>query len=88
MAIAGTVRGRVQGVSFRYSMQTEARRLGLDGWVRNLPDGAVAFHAQGSSGALAALTAWCRTGPAFARVDSLETEPREPVPLSSFEILR
>ena len=87
-AIVGTVSGRVQDVGFRYAMREEALRLGVVGWVRNLPDGSVAFHAQGARADLDALTAWCRTGPPFARVDNLETHASEAAELPTFEILR
>lgn len=65
------VEGRVQGVYFRASTQAEARRLGLDGWVRNLPDGSVEAVAEGPREALDALVAWARRGPPGARVDRL-----------------
>ena len=74
------VRGRVQGVSFRAHTQAQARRLGLAGWVRNLPDGSVELEAQGAPADVAALLAFCRRGPALARVDELQAEDRAVVP--------
>jgi len=68
------VSGIVQGVSFRYYTVEEARRLGLAGWVRNLPDGRVEVEAEGERPALEALVAWCRRGPPAARVDGVEAE--------------
>ena len=44
------VRGRVQGVGFRYATVSEARRLGLHGWARNAPDGSVEIVAEGDAG--------------------------------------
>ncbi|HEX8170588.1 MAG TPA: acylphosphatase, partial [Thermoanaerobaculia bacterium] len=62
------VRGQVQGVGFRWSARTEARRLGLVGRVRNLPDGAVEAEAQGDDAAVEAFAAWLARGPRWARV--------------------
>ena len=63
------VEGRVQGVFFRASTQAEALRLGLLGWVRNLPDGRVEVLAAGSPAAQQALAAWLAIGPPRARVE-------------------
>ena len=65
------VTGKVQGVFFRQSTRLEARRLGLRGSARNLPDGSVEVWAQGSSVALDALHQWLKHGPPHARVDSV-----------------
>lgn len=69
------ISGRVQGVGFRYSLQREAERLGLAGWVRNRSDGGVEALAQGAPDALDALVAWARRGPPAARVSEVKTEP-------------
>ncbi|WP_432557656.1 acylphosphatase [Granulicoccus sp. GXG6511] len=75
--IHGVVSGRVQGVSYRYSMKREAHRLGVAGWVRNLPDGRVEFEAEGERSAVEALVAWAGEGPAYARVDRVLTSDRQ-----------
>jgi len=62
------VRGRVQGVWYRGSMQREARRLGVVGWVRNCDDGSVEAEIRGTQDAVDALTAWAHHGPTGARV--------------------
>jgi len=67
------VSGRVQGVWFRASTREEALRLGLSGWVRNLPDGRVEWLAEGERAALEQLLAWSAQGPPHARVDSVES---------------
>jgi acylphosphatase len=68
------ITGRVQGVWYRGATAAEARRLGVEGWVRNLPDGSVEALVQGDPAAVRALVAWCRTGPPGARVaDVVET---------------
>jgi acylphosphatase len=69
------VRGRVQGVCFRAETREQARRLGLCGWVRNLPDGRVEVLAEGSEQHVRELIAWCQTGPPHARVDMIEEFP-------------
>ncbi|HVV83399.1 MAG TPA: acylphosphatase [Kofleriaceae bacterium] len=73
------VDGRVQGVAYRASTQHEASRLGLTGWVRNLPDGAVELEAQGPAAVVAALEAWCRRGPSLARVTRVTCSPCAPI---------
>jgi acylphosphatase len=83
------VRGRVQGVGFRWSAMAEGNRLGLAGWARNLADGRVEVHAQGDPGALAALADWLRVGPLGAEVIDLMEAPAAPEPgLEAFEIRR
>jgi acylphosphatase len=62
------VSGRVQGVFFRAATREEATRLGLTGWVRNLPDGRVEVRACGAEDPLAALQQWLWQGPPLAHV--------------------
>jgi len=70
--------GRVQGVGFRYCACTEARRLGLQGCVRNLPDGSVETECEGEDGNLRAYVEWCRQGPSMARVRDVSVTYTEP----------
>lgn len=69
------IRGRVQGVGFRYWTMHEAIRLGVGGWVRNRRDGSVEALFAGAAEAVAEMTARCRSGPEFARVDEIEDQP-------------
>jgi acylphosphatase len=66
------VRGRVQGVSFRFYTRDQATALGLAGWVSNCDDGSVEVVAEGPRLALERLLAWLRHGPPAARVDDLQ----------------
>jgi acylphosphatase len=68
------VSGRVQGVGFRYFTASQARRLGVGGSVRNLPDGAVEIIAEGDRSALEALIAAVRRGPTGAVVRDVRVE--------------
>ena len=72
------VRGLVQGVWFRESTRHEATRLGVCGWVRNLPDGRVEAVFEGTPAAVEAMLAWAERGPVHARVDGLTGTPRFP----------
>lgn len=74
----GRAEGRVQGVSFRASMQHQARRCGARGWVRNAPDGAVEFLVQGEPDVVQRLLDWVRRGPPGARVDGVDVHEVEP----------
>ena len=80
------IRGRVQGVGFRYAMRHEAMRLGVSGWVRNRSDGSVEAVAQGEGDAIEALIAWARQGPPAARVSEVEITAAEDPPYSGFEL--
>ena len=83
------VRGRVQGVWYRGSMQREADRLGVAGWVRNLFDGNVEAEIEGERDALDALIAWAQRGPRGARVDTVNVRwiAAQGEPRSRFEIV-
>lgn len=81
------VRGRVQGVGFRWFVDYEARQLGLAGWVRNNLDGTVEVLAMGSEEQHSALRNKLRRGPRAARVDEVRESPAEPVAgLTTFRI--
>ena len=72
------VRGRVQGVGFRYSLRLEAERAGVRGWVRNRRDGSVEALFQGDAEAVARLVAWAHHGPPAAQVEELHESDAEP----------
>ena len=66
------ISGRVQGVGYRANAASRGRELGLRGWVRNLRDGRVEALVDGPDADVDAFVAWCRRGPALARVDEVE----------------
>ncbi len=70
--IEGYIRGRVQGVNFRDSTRTFAKSIGLDGLVRNEPDGSVYIEAEGNQDQLAALREWLEDGPSAADVEEID----------------
>jgi acylphosphatase len=74
LRLRAVVRGEVQGVGYRWSVQRHARRLGLTGYAENLPDGSVRVEAEGDPEQLDELEAFLRGGPRFAEVDRLDSE--------------
>ncbi len=81
------VRGRVQGVGFRWFVEREAHILGISGWVRNNSDGSVEVLAQGTREQLLGLRSRLRQGPRAARVDDVEEFEAKPVSgLNTFRI--
>ncbi len=81
------VKGRVQGVGFRWFVEREAQMLGLAGWVRNNPDGSVEVLATGTREQVNGLHSKLRQGPRAARVDEVEVSDANPVAgLKSFRI--
>jgi acylphosphatase len=68
------IRGRVQGVGFRFTAFDEAKDLALAGWVRNLPSGEVEIVAEGSRENLQMLAAWAHLGPPSAHVTEVREE--------------
>lgn len=72
------VRGRVQGVGFRWYTQRMGLRVGVAGHVRNLPDGAVEVHCRGTPEALRAFEEALQRGAAPARVDAVVRIPADP----------
>ncbi len=77
------ISGIVQGVGFRWSLSSQARRLGLTGWVRNRLDGSVEALVAGPAERVSELFRWAHRGPPSASVDHVEEmplNPDEPIP--------
>lgn len=80
------VTGQVQGVGFRWSTATEARSIGITGYVKNLPDGSVYIEAEGSREQLNAFIEWCKHGPGFSFVESVTIDTFTPKNYVDFRI--
>ena len=82
------VRGRVQGVGFRWTVRELAAELGVSGWVRNREDGAVEAEAEGTAESLAKFLERLSTENPAARVDEIVRTETAPQGVTSFEIRR
>ncbi|MCL4234790.1 MAG: acylphosphatase [Deltaproteobacteria bacterium] len=80
------ISGRVQGVWYRASAREAALRIGVAGWVRNLPTGDVEAFVEGERDAVNAFIDWCRQGPPHARVDRVDVTRSEPGRHTAFQI--
>lgn len=67
------LKGRVQGVGFRYFARYKAEEFEIKGWVQNTPDGKVEIEAEGEPQNLATFMDWIRIGPTRARIDSFSS---------------
>ncbi len=82
-----TVRGRVQGVGFRWHARRRAQQLGVTGWVRNTSSGSIEAHVEGEREGVELLLDWLAVGPPSARVSELEEVSVEPIEAPSFQVL-
>lgn len=71
------ISGRVQGVAFRYYARNMANRLGIKGWIRNLPDGDVEVVIEGMKNRIVQMISWCKKGPNLAIVENVKID-RQP----------
>ena len=72
------IEGFVQSVGYRHFAMEEARRLGINGWIRNRTDGTVEALASGSTKAVEAFVAACMRGPEGSRIKNVELHNAEP----------
>ena len=87
-AFTGSIRGRVQGVGFRYFARKRALELNITGWVRNLPDGNVEVLAIGPISKLEQFMHYLQTGPMGSRVENTEFQwVFDPGKWKGFEII-
>jgi acylphosphatase len=80
------VRGRVQGVGYRYAMVDAAAAAGITGWVRNCRDGSVEALVEGDADAVTRVIAWCRRGPGSAAVEAIDVSDAAPSGAADFRI--
>ncbi|PSQ33516.1 acylphosphatase [Halobacteriales archaeon SW_10_68_16] len=80
------VSGRVQGVYFRATTREEAREAGVDGWVRNLPDGRVEAVFEGPREDVEEMVAFCHEGSSTARVEDVEVTYEDLQGEAGFEV--
>ena len=71
------ISGKVQGVFYRVNTKRMADKLGVKGWIRNLPDGRVEAVLEGEEEAVKRLISWCWIGPPGAKVANIEVEWEE-----------
>lgn len=81
------VTGYVQGVGFRFSAQRRAQSLGLNGWIRNVPGGAVEAVVEGAPEAVRSFVEWAHSGPSGAAVENVEITAESPSGELGFRIL-
>ena len=81
------ITGRVHGVGYRAWMAHKARELGLDGWVRNRPDGSVEALIAGDIASVEELARLCRRGPRMAEISSIEEDLAEAPEERGFHLL-
>lgn len=78
------IEGTVQGVGYRFFAVDEARKLGLDGWIRNRSDGSVEALVSGPTKQVESFVATCMRGPSGARVSKLDMHSADPPAESGF----
>jgi acylphosphatase len=80
------IRGRVQGVGYRYFVEHSANAIGVEGWVRNMDDGRVEVHACGTPDQLSAFEGLLWKGPRWAEVRGVEAVEAAPEKIRGFEV--
>jgi acylphosphatase len=83
-----TVKGKVQGVSYRISTKAVADQLGVRGYVKNADNGDVLIAAEGKNSTLDMFLDWCKEGPEHANVISVESHEGELKNYRNFEVVK
>jgi acylphosphatase len=82
------IRGKVQGVSYRFNAQAIAHKFDLTGFAKNQHDKSVLIHAEGEEENVNKFIEWCHTGPRLADVTEVNAEEQEVMGYQTFEIRR
>ena len=82
------IKGKVQGVFFRASTKDKANELGINGWVKNMPDGNVEILATGNKDQLENFIEWCRRGPKQAKVSDVVVSDAEETFFNEFRVIK
>ena len=83
-----TVKGKVQGVGYRFNAQAAAHKYDLTGFVKNQHDGSVLIRAEGKENNINKFIEWCYVGPLHADIKEVNAEEQEVVGYQTFEIKR
>ncbi len=78
--------GKVQGVFYRASARDKALRIGISGWVKNIPEGRVEAVFEGEKNRVNRMIEWCKKGPSYSQVDEVAIEWEEPEGEKHFEV--
>jgi len=81
-----SVRGKVQGVGFRYYTKKKAQELNIKGFVQNKPDGSVYIEAEGNDLDVDTFADWCELGPQWSRVLECKKSELPKAAFTKFEI--
>lgn len=87
-SISIQVFGKVQGVWYRASTKKKAEELGVKGTVQNKSDGSVYIEVTGENSLLQSLVEWCKEGPQFAKVSSVEVHDIDSKSFIDFQVIR
>lgn len=82
------IKGRVQGVFFRATAKDVADKLGVKGWIKNMPDDEVEAMASGSEDAVQKFIKWCHEGPPKAEVTGVVVTKKEEQSFKDFSVIR
>lgn len=81
-----SVKGKVQGVSYRFNAQAKAHQFDLTGFVKNREDGSVYAEVEGEEDNINRFVEWCYVGPRLAKVTEVSAEEGDYLDFKTFEV--